>query len=152
MNPETVQVLLLATGGLFAAVAVGATIYARRIALRLGKAAGVQVSDEQLKELERVVNLAVSFVEERVHRYLKGLVKEAPVTAEQKQAAAVQVARSIAPEALKAFSDEALKIVVDAKVQDRRVSLASASLVPPPPSFPPPAPALPTPAPPRRSS
>lgn len=154
MTLTIVEILLVALGAGVAVLTPLAVFYARRTALALAKLADVKVSDDQLQQLERYVTTAIAYVEERTHKYLRGLVEDAPKTGVEKQAMAVQVARELAPDGLKQFSDKAVAVVVDAKVQDRRVSIPMGHLSIPPPgvmtsSFPP-APALPTPPPPAR--
>lgn len=151
MKPETVELLVIASGAAFTILLSAALMYARRAALSLAKLASVELRDEQLRQLDAYVAKAVAYVEEQAHKYLRGMVKQAPSTGQEKQELAARIARELAPDGLKHFSDKAVAVVIDAAVQDRRVSLTPiAHLSVPPPSLPP-MPALPTPMPPRRS-
>jgi hypothetical protein len=140
MSEQTIEVLLLALGGVFTALSAVGIAYARRAALAVAKATDAKLTEEQLAQLERYVSTAIAYVEERVHKYLRGLVQDAPKSGAEKQQLAVQVARELAPDNLQKFSDKAIAVVVDAKVQDRRVSIPVPHLsIPPPSSYPPPA-------------
>lgn len=139
MSQETIEVILLVLGAVFTALSAVGIAYARRAALAVAKATDHKLTEEQLAQLDRYVSTAIAYVEERVHKYLRGLVADAPKTGPEKQALAVQVARELAPDSLQQFSDKTLAVVVDARVQDRRVSIPTPSFsLPPPSSFPPP--------------
>jgi hypothetical protein len=115
-------------------------LYAQRIAKKAAELTKYPLTEEQLKQLDRLVPMAVAYVDERVHKFLRGLVKEAPKTSDEKQALALRVLRTSAPDGFDKLPDATLKIAVDAAVHDRRVSIPSAALSfpPPPSSYPPP--------------
>lgn len=133
---ENVGLLLILSGAVFSVLLTIALVYARKAAQALAKVANIQLTEAQLKSLEGYVTLAIGAVQEQSDKYLKGLVADAPQTSTQKQAEALKVARSIAPDSLQAFSDDAIKLVVDAKVQERRLSIPPSTTTI---SFPPPA-------------
>ena len=127
-------------------------LYARRIALKAAELTRYPITEDQLKQLDRFVPMVVAYIDELVSKALKGLVKEAPKTSNEKQALALKLLREQAPSHLDRLPDETLKIAVDAAVHDRRVSIPSAPYSFPPPvsSYPPPA-LPPVIAPPRRA-
>lgn len=140
MTEQTIELVLVVLGAVFTALSAVAVAYTRRAALAIAKATDSKLTDEQLVRLERYVAMAIAYVEERVHKYLRGLVPDAPKSGREKQALAVQVARELAPDDLRKYSDKELAVVVDAAVQTRRASLPGAHFsLPPPSSFPPPA-------------
>lgn len=119
------DVVLTAAGSLLALSTPFIVLYARKAAQGLAGLRDVTLTDEQLRQLDTWVTYAISFVEEQVRRRAKGLAASALVqTPEEKRQLAVKVARELAPDDLKGFSDKTLEMVIDAKVQDRRVSLA----------------------------
>lgn len=149
MNLTTVELILAAWTGMLAVATPILVLYARRGAKKVGEITGRPITDDQLKELERLVPMAVAYVDELVHKFMRGFVKAAPKTGEEKQQLAVKVVRELAPSGLDKLPDETIKIALDAAVHDRRVSIPSATLSFPPPlsSYPPPptAPIIPPP-------
>lgn len=101
-------------------------IYARKAAQGIAGLRDVTLTDEQLRQVDHWVSLAIAFVDEQVRKFAKGTIATAPQTAEEKRQLAVKVARDLAPDDLRQFTDAKLEMVVDAKVQDRRVSLLPA--------------------------
>lgn len=140
MRPETVELLVWTIGAAFVMMNAAALFYARRIALALGRVAGVEVSAEQLANVDMFVSKAITYVEERVNQYVKGLVATGPTSAAEKQTLAVATARELAPDDLKQFSNAALAKLVDAKVNEMRTEAQRNSFLPPkfPSSLPPP--------------
>ena len=138
MKVEHVELVILASDAFFGVLSFAALLYARKAAQALARVAGVQVSDEELKHLEQYVRIAIAYVEERAHKYFRGMADDAPQTAAEKQSEAVKVARELAPDGLQRYSDEKVAIVVDAKVQEMRAAqpplavTSVASILPPP--------------------
>jgi hypothetical protein len=139
MEWSLLEIALAAFTAVIAVASPFLVMYARRGAQAAAKLADVTLTDEQLKQLDVWVTYAISFVEEQVRKRAKGLAATAMATTPvEKRELAIKVARELAPDDLRQFTDRALEMVIDAKVQDRRVSVAPAALARP--SLPPPAP------------
>jgi hypothetical protein len=98
-------------------------------AKRVTKAAGITITEKQQVELERAATLAVSGVDE----YLRNAAKNGlTMSSNEKLDLAARIARELAQDGLKAWSDQQVKTAVESKLPEQRAKLASIR----PPAFP----------------
>lgn len=130
------EIVLVVLGSVVTLVTPVVALYVRRGALAIARVADVQLTDEQLKQLDGYVAIAIRYVEELVRKRARGLVAEAPQTPEAKRELAIQVARDLAPDDLATFTDGKIAMVVDAQVgalrasQPASISLRAGSIPP----------------------
>lgn len=97
--------------------------------------------------------MGANYVEEQMRKYALGLIPSAPQTPQEKVDAAVEIARSLAPDGLATFDDEQIAIAVESQLPSIRpaveaalpvivgskslIPLTSPSLIPTSPRIPP---------------
>lgn len=131
MTQEVVNALAMLLGGAFAVMLAVALLYARRIAQYLASLAKVQLSEQQLQQVDRAVEIGISYAEELARKKLLGLVEQGPTTSAQKLEVAKTASRSVAPAALADVADAQLEMSIEAHLSRVRPSLAMHSLAPP---------------------
>ena len=100
--------------------------YLRKLYLLTCKARGAEANESHLRQIDTVAELAVHGVDEYVHNAAKsGLT----LTSNEKLDQAVMIARTIALDDLKEFTDDQVKTVLEAKASVQRAKISSA---PPP--------------------
>ena len=140
MTLETVTILLAATNGAFLVGTPILLYLVNRGTFAAAKIANLTPSQDQLKAIEQMAYLVINFAQEQTTKFLKGLVKEGPMTGEQKLEVAVGAMQTLAKQANIVLSDETAKIAIEATLQASRGAVPSPfpSLLPssaPPPSL-----------------
>ncbi len=122
-NPQLQEVLAELVAALFLAAFTGAATFL----IRWLRANGVNVSAAQEKRLLEIAPIAVQGVEEYVRQaQRKGMALES----NEKLDLAVKMARELAVDGLKTYTDDKLKTALEAHLPGMRARL---SLLPPPP-------------------
>jgi cell division protein FtsX len=84
-----------------------------------------KLTAEQRAEVDAVLKKAIGWVDEQAHKLAKGLITQGPGTPLEKLMEAEKMARSLAPELLKAIPSSELRALIEAALPEHRATTAT---------------------------
>jgi hypothetical protein len=121
MTDEIRKILLEICVYALSALAPVMLVYLRRVARKLATMVEVELSDQQWRDVDATLDLAVRRAEEFARKALK---HGGPAQSSEKLQVAIETARRVSPESMRYYDDDTVREMIEAKLHAIRPSLS----------------------------
>lgn len=131
LTPQDVTTITAAIAAFCALVMMACLLLVRKSVRLVEDKFHVKVPAQVVAGLESVARMAAGAIEERIRKFALGLIPSAPQTPQEKIDAAVEVARSLAPDGLADYSHDQIATAVESQLPSIRPVVEAAAPIQP---------------------